>query len=156
MSEAGGSPKPRIERVKEIIAECKVERWALIPLVHRIQSEFGHVPPEAIPVVARSLGLFPSQVQAIISFYPQFYLSPRGRQIITICRGTACHMRGSQVLLRLFEERLGIGEGETTADLEYSLETAACVGACALAPNVIIGNQAYGNVTKEQAAKLIR
>lgn len=145
-----------LEKVKEIIAACKQEKWALIPIIQQIQNRFGYVPPEAIPLVAKSLKLFPSQVQGVLSFYTQFYTKPRGKQVIRVCRGTACHVRGAEALLRLFEERLGIKEGETTPDMEYTLETVACIGVCAVAPNVVVGDQVYGHMTVEKAAELIK
>lgn len=155
MSEVDRSPGVNLERIKEIVAECKVERWALIPVVQRIQNEFGYVPPEAIPIVAKSMKLFPSQVQGVISFYAQFYTKPRGRQVIRVCRGTACHVRGAERLLKMLEERLGIQEGETTPDMEYTLETVACIGVCTLAPNVVVNDAVHGYMDPEKLAKLL-
>ncbi|MEW6770179.1 MAG: NADH-quinone oxidoreductase subunit NuoE [Bacillota bacterium] len=144
-----------LERVREIVGECRGRKWALIPVVQQIQNEYGYIPPAAIPIVAKGLRLFPSQVQGVISFYTQFYTKPRGRQIVRVCRGTACHVRGGEALLQLLEQRLKIKEGETTPDMEYTLETVACIGVCALAPNVVIGDQVHGQMSTEKMEELL-
>lgn len=143
-------------RIKEIVMECGGHKWALIPVIQKIQSEFGYIPPEAIPVIAKGLKVFPSQVQGVISFYAQFFTKPRGKQVITVCRGTACHVRGGETLLETLENSLGIKEGETTQDMEYTLETVACIGVCALAPNVIIGNEVYGKMDARKVEQLLK
>jgi len=145
-----------MQRIESIVEECKGQKWALIPVVQKIQNEFGYIPPAAIPVVAKGLRLFPSQVQGVISFYAQFYTKPRGRQIIRVCRGTACHVRGAEALLELLEERLQIQEGETTPDMEYTLETVACIGVCALAPNLVLNDQVHGQMDAEKVQQLLK
>ncbi|MEW6447389.1 MAG: NADH-quinone oxidoreductase subunit NuoE [Bacillota bacterium] len=145
-----------IGRIKAIVEECKGQKWALIPVIQKIQNEFGYIPPAAIPVVAKGLRLFPSQIQGVISFYAQFYTKPRGRQVIRVCRGTACHVRGSEALLDLLEERLKIKEGETTPDMEYTLETVACIGVCALAPNVVVSDRVHGQMDAEKMEQLLK
>jgi len=145
-----------MERIREIVMECGGHKWALIPVIQKIQNEFGYIPPEAIHVIAIGLKIFPSQVQGVISFYAQFYTKPRGRQVITVCRGTACHVRGGESLLEMLENGLGIKEGETTADMEYSLETVACIGVCALAPNVVIGKEVYGKMDTQKIEQLLK
>lgn len=144
-------------RLQEIIAQhCRGERWALIPLVQDIQREFGYIHPEAVPVIAGRLKLFPSVVQGVISFYAQLYTEPRGRNTIRVCRGTACHVRGGKTILKLVQQNLGIEEGETTADLEYTLETVACLGVCALAPSMVINQQVYGRMNPKKVAQLLK
>lgn len=145
-----------LARVNEIVAEYSQEKWALIPLVQRIQNEFGYIPPQSIPIIARAVGLFPSQVQGVISFYAQLYTQPRGRKVVRVCRGTACHVRGGKTILKLAKQHLGIEEGETTPDLEYTLETVACIGVCALAPNIVVGERVYGHMNPKKAEQLFK
>jgi len=122
--------------------------------VQRIQNEFGYIPPLSIPILARALKLFPSQVQGIISFYEQLYTHPRGKKIVRVCRGTACHVRGGKTILKLVKQNLGVEEGETTPDMEYTLETVACIGVCALAPNIVISSTTYGQMNPRKVAQL--
>ena len=147
-------PKPDLKRAERIIAGYKAQKWALIPLLHEIQREFGYIPPELVPSIARSLELFPSQVQGIITFYSQFYTAPRGKNIVRVCRGTACHVRGGKTILKLVKQNLGLEEGETTTDMEYSLETVACIGVCALAPNLVVNQDTHGHMNPKKVARL--
>ena len=143
-------------RIEEIISDYSQEKWGLIPLVQKIQNEVGFIPPQFIPVIAKTLGLFPSQVQGVVSFYEQLYTEPRGRKVVRVCRGTACHVRGGKTILKLVKQHLDIEEGETTPDMEYTLETVACLGVCALAPNIVIGDQVYGNMNPKKVEQLFK
>ncbi len=138
------------ERVDGIIKQHLGLRWGLIPLLQGVQHAFGYIPPETIPRIASALGLFPSQVQGVISFYALFYTAPQGKNIVRVCRGTACHVRGGKTILKLAKQQLGINEGETTPDFEYTLETVACIGCCALAPNIVVNNSIYGNMNPKK------
>jgi NADH:ubiquinone oxidoreductase subunit E len=155
MSEVKDAPEVNLERIKEIIAEHQAEKWALIPLLQQIQEEFGYIPPECTQHIGSALGLFPSQVQGVITFYEQLYQQPRGKKIVKVCRGTACHVRGGKTILKLAKQQLGIEEGETTPDYEYTLETVACIGVCALAPNMIVGNTNYGQMNPKMVTQLL-
>jgi NADH:ubiquinone oxidoreductase subunit E len=155
MSEASTVSKADLERIEKIIDSYREKRWALIPLLHEIQRVIGYIPPEAIPRIAGALGLFPSQVQGVITFYALFYTEPRGKNIVRVCRGTACHVRGGKTILKLVKQHLGIEEGETTPDFEYSLETVACIGVCALAPNIVINRTTYGQMNPKKVALLL-
>lgn len=139
-------PKVNLKEIDKIIAAHNDEKWALIPLLQDIQEKAGYIPPEVIPAIADALHLFPSQVQGVVTFYSQLYTEPRGRNIVKVCRGTACHVRGGQTILKLVRQHLGINEGETTEDMEYTLETVACIGVCALAPNIMINQETHGNM----------
>jgi len=134
------------QELREILERYRGQRWALIPLLQEVQERFGYIPPETIRPIAEVLGLFPSQVQGVITFYAQFYTSPRGRNVIRVCRGTACHVRGSRNVLRAVSEELGIQEGETTSDLRFTLETVACLGTCFLAPVMMVNRDYYGKM----------
>lgn len=142
-------------QVDLIVEKYETQRWALIPLLQEVQQAFGYIPLETIPRVAGALGLFPSQVQGVISFYAQLYTKPRGRQVVRVCRGTACHVRGGKTILKLVKRTLGIEEGETTADYEYTLETVACIGVCALAPNLVVGHNTYGQMNPRKVELLL-
>jgi len=155
MVEAKRATKADLKRIDNIIANYREQRWGLIPLLHDIQGVLGYIPPEVIPRIARGLGLFPSQVQGVISFYTQFYTTPRGKNIVRVCRGTACHVRGGKTILKLVRQHLGIEEGETTPDFQYSLETVACIGCCALAPNIVIDRNIHGHMNPKKVASIL-
>ncbi len=154
MAKASGITKAKLKRIDRIIDDYRGKRWSLIPLLQEVQQVFGYIPPEAIPDIAGSLGLFPSQVQGVITFYEQLYTAPRGKNIVRVCRGTACHVRGGKTILKLVKQELGIEQGESTPDLEYTLETVACIGVCALAPNIVINKDVHGQMNPKKIARL--
>jgi NADH:ubiquinone oxidoreductase subunit E len=155
MSEAALRPPPDPVQIAGIIGKHRGRRWELIPLLQEIQDAVGYVPPEAIRPVAEAMGLFPAEVSGVISFYSQLHTKPRGKKVVTVCRGTACHVRGGQSILKLVKQHLGIEEGETTPDLEYTLETVACIGVCALAPNMTVGTTTYGSLNPKKIARIL-
>jgi NADH:ubiquinone oxidoreductase subunit E len=156
MKKAKKITKADLARISAIVSEYGQQKWAMIPLLQKVQSEFGYIPPQSIPVIARSLGLFPSQVQGVISFYTQLYTQPQGRKVVRVCRGTACHVRGGKTILKLVKQHLDIEEGETTPDLEYTLETVACIGVCALAPNIVVADRVHGHMNPKKVEQLFR
>lgn len=155
MAKAKRVTKAELKRIDRIVANYQGDRWGLIPLLQEIQEVVGYIPPEAIPRIASGMGLFPSQVQGVISFYSQLYTAPRGKNIVRVCRGTACHVRGGKTILKLVKQHLGIEEGETTPDFQYSLETVACIGCCALAPNIVINSNIYGHMNPKNVSSLL-
>ncbi len=146
--------RAELRQIEKIIAGHRDKRWALIPLLQEIQEKVGYIPPEVIPNIAGSLKLFPSQVQAVVTFYSQLHTKPRGKNIVRVCRGTACHVRGGKSILKLTKQHLGIDEDQTTEDNEYTLETVACIGVCALAPNLVVNNTIYGNMNPKKVAAI--
>jgi NADH:ubiquinone oxidoreductase subunit E len=156
MDKEGTTREADLARIDALVSEYSEQKWALIPLLQKIQGEFGYIPPQCIPVIAESLGLFPSQVQGVISFYSQLYTQPRGRRVVRVCRGTACHVRGGKTILKLVKQRLGIEEGETSPDFEYTLETVACIGVCALAPNIVVSDHVHGHMNPKKVEQLFR
>jgi NADH:ubiquinone oxidoreductase subunit E len=156
MDKAKTTAEADLARINEIVAEYSQQKWALIPLVQKIQSEFGYIPPQSVLIIARALVLFPSQVQGVISFYAQLYTKPRGKKIVRVCRGTACHVRGGKTILKLVKQHLDIEEGQTTPDWEYTLETVACIGVCALAPNIVVGDRVYGRMNPKKTGQLFK
>ena len=147
--------KIEIQELDPILAEFAGKRWPLIPLLQRVQNKFGFIPPEMVTPIARGLGLFPSQVQGVITFYTQFFTEPRGKYLIRACRGTACHVRGARLVLKTIENQLGIKDGETTEDFQFTLETVACLGACALAPVVVVNDQYYGKMNSQKIKSVL-
>jgi len=154
MAEAKRVTKAELKRIDRIIANYRGDRWGLIPLLQEIQQRVGYIPAEAIPRIADGLGLFPSQVQGVLTFYAQFYTAPRGKNIVRVCRGTACHVRGAKTILKLVKQHLDIDEDETTPNFQYSLETVACIGCCALAPNIVINSNIYGHMNPKKVASI--
>ena len=143
------------KEVEKITANYSQDSGNLIPILQEVQEELGYLPAEAMQRIAKFLKLPESTVFGVSTFYAQFKLTPTGRKKIVICRGTACHVRGGARILRELERRLGIKPGETTEDMEYSLETVACIGACALAPTMRIDDETYGQMTTKKAAEVL-
>ena len=132
--------------IKEVFSKYKGETKELIPILQATQETFGYLPEEAMKGIAQFIGVPESHVYGVATFYEQFYFTRRGKHEIKVCYGTACHVKGATRVVETFERELGICHGETTEDYEYSLERVACVGACALAPVVVVGKKVYGNV----------
>ncbi len=107
-----------LAQINAIVSEHSHQKWALIALLQKIQGELGYIPPQSIPLIARSLGLFPSQVQGVITFYAQLYTQPRGRKVVRVCRGTACHVRGAKRNLEHLEQTLRIKRQNISAMLQ--------------------------------------
>ncbi len=132
----------------------KEQSARLIPLLQKAQAERGYLPQEALRAIARDLSLPESKVYGVATFYAQFKLTPVGRQRVMVCRGTACHVRGGARVLATVKRELGLQEGETASDLSYTLETVACIGACALAPCLVVNDRVHGRLTPQKAAEL--
>ncbi len=144
------APEFDFNRLEEIIARYKGQKWSLIPLLQEVQRELGYISPAAVNPIAEGVGMFPSQVQGVVSFYTGLHTTPRGRNVVKVCRGTACHVRGGKTILKIVKQRLALEEGETSPDLEYTLETVACIGVFALAPNMVINNDTYGQLNPKK------
>jgi len=143
------------DRLKTIIAEHRGEKWGLIPLLQEIQENFGYIPPEAIEPVAKALNVFPSQVQGVITFYAGFTLKPKGKYVLKLCRGTACHVKGSRSILRAMQKELGLKEGETSPDYQFTLDTVACLGACFLAPAMLVNQNYFGKLAPTRITSIL-
>ena len=140
---------------KEILASFKGEKSEIIPLLQQVQQRFGYLPQQAMEQIAEFVHVPASTVFGTGTFYAQFKLVPTGRNTVRVCRGTACHVRGGARIIREIEKKLGIHDGDTTPDLEYSLETVACFGSCALAPVVVLNERVHGRMTPTKAKKLV-
>jgi NADH-quinone oxidoreductase subunit E len=142
-------------KMREMLASYKGEEWEIIPILQRTQEEFGYLPEAAMLEVAEFVSVPESSVYAAATFYAQFRFEPVGRNHIAVCRGTACHVRGAGRILEALERQLGVNEGETSGDLEYTLEAVACIGCCALAPAITINNQeVHGRLTPKKVSEI--
>lgn len=142
------------KRLKTVLSSYRGKKDELIPILQKTQEEFGHLAEEVMQEIARFTRVPESRVYAVASFYSQFRFTPLGKYKVMVCRGTACHVGGVPKILEEVKRHLGIEEGETTADLEYSLETVACIGCCALAPCVMINDKVQAKMTPKKVAKL--
>jgi len=142
------------KRLNEILSFYQGKEEELIPILQQVQQAFGYLPETIMKKIAKFLQLPESTVFGVSTFYAQFKLVPSGRNIIRVCRGTACHVRGGARILREVEKNLGIKPGESTPDLEYSLETVACFGACALAPVMVVNDKVHGRMTKAKVKEI--
>jgi len=127
----------------------------LIPALQKVQEEEGYLSRAALERISRKMGVPLSAVYGVATFYAQFHLQPRGRHIIRVCMGTACHVRGGVRVLNRLVDRLGIGPGETTPDGRFTLERVACLGACSLAPTMMIDNETFGRLDPGRAEDLL-
>ena len=133
------------------------ERSALIPMLQGVQEKFGYVPKEAISEIAKELRVSTSEIFGVLTFYAQFRLNPVGEHMVKICRGTACHVRGAPLIIDAVDDELGLTDGnDTTEDFKFTVEKVACFGACSLAPVVIVDEDTKGNITPDQARRMIR
>lgn len=142
------------ELLRDILSFYQGKKSELIPILLEVQANFGYLPEDAILVIADFLNIAEGKIYSLASFYTQFRLLPLGRLRVTVCRGTACHIRGAPQILEEVGKAIGITEGETTSDLEYTLETVACIGCCALAPCLRINEKVHGEMTLDKAREL--
>ncbi len=136
----------QVKQIKEIIAEHLGERGALIPVLQKVQGVVGYLPFNVQNIVAKGLGLNPSEVYGVASFYAFFSLIPRGRHICKVCLGTACYVKGGEKLIIQLERDMGIKRGRATEDRRFTLEDVRCVGACGLAPVIVIDDNDFYQV----------
>ncbi len=143
------------ERLNEILSPYQGKGDKLISILQQVQEELSYLPDEAMLAIAKATGLPESRVYAVASFYAQFRFTPRGKHTVMVCRGTACHVRGAKKILEETERHLGIEEGQTTEDMEYTLETVACIGCCALAPCIMIDDDVEAKLTPKRVTEII-
>lgn len=138
----------------DILSAFSRDKSNLIAILQEFQHKLGYLPEEIILKVADYLSMSPATVYSIATFYPRFKFVPSGKKVICACRGTACHVRGGGRVLREIEKKLGIKAGETTPDMEYTLETVSCMGACVLAPAVTIDDEIHGQMTPQNVTEV--
>ena len=142
-------------KVKEILKHYKYEQSSLIHILQDIQVEYRYLPKETMLFVARELKIPLSRIYSVANFYNAFSLKPKGKHLISVCLGTACHVRGGKRIAEEVERTLNVKSGETTPDLEFTLETVNCLGACALGPIVVIDGHYHGHMTSLKIKKIL-
>jgi NADH-quinone oxidoreductase subunit E len=144
------------QQIAQIVAGYQGDKGAIIAILQDIQEKFSYLPREALVELSHSLGIPLSRVLSLATFYKAFSLKPKGRHPVHVCLGTACHVRGAQLVLEKFERELGIKSGETSADQAFSLESVRCVGCCGLAPVVTVGEEVHGKITPAKVTGLVK
>jgi NADH-quinone oxidoreductase subunit E len=143
------------EKVEKILTRYGHNRRWLVSILQDVQAEFYYLPQEALAEVSRGLQIPLSRVYSVATFFKAFSLKPRGRHVINVCLGTACHVRGAVKVLESIERKLNIKRGETTSDARYTLETVNCLGACALGPMVVIDGKYHGEMKPDKVDKVL-
>ncbi len=138
------------------MSESNKDQRELIHMLHDAQKKFGYIPAHSISQISRELKISESEIFGVLTFYKAFALKPRGKHLITICMGTACHVRGAPMILDEFKRKLGIEAGETTEDNLFTLETVNCVGACALGPIAIADGDYHGQMKTREVNDIIQ
>jgi len=142
-------------KVDEVLTSFTGEKAELIPILQQVQQAFGYLPEEAMSRVAEFVDVPECTVFGVATFYAQFKFVPVGRNVFKVCRGTGCYVKGAPRILDELEKLLGIKDGETTPDLEYTLETVACFGSCALAPVMVVNDRVYGRMTADKVKEIL-
>jgi NADH-quinone oxidoreductase subunit E len=150
------SPKQLKAKAKEVLQKHQHDKALLVDILQDIQAEVGYLPKEVLQETSAGLGIPLSRVYSVATFFKAFSLTPRGRHLINVCMGTACHVRGADKVLAQMEKELGIKRGGNTKDLRFTLETVNCVGACALGPMVIIGEDYHGEMTPGKVSGVLK
>ena len=145
-----------LDLTKATLARYPADPRHLVSVLQDLQLAYRYLPPPALELAARALGVPLARVYGVATFYKAFSLTPRGDKIVRVCTGTACHIRGAPLILGELTTRLGLKPGGTTEDLKFSLEAVNCVGACALAPVVVVNETAHGNMTVTRARRLVK
>jgi len=143
------------QKLLEVIAQNKDLPGALLPVLHEAQEIYGYLPIEVQQMVADGLGVSLSEVYGVATFYSRFSLTPKGKHKISVCLGTACYVKGSDKILAEVEKKLGIKSGECTPDGLFSIDSCRCVGACGLAPVMMIDEEVYGKLTPENVGAIL-
>jgi NADH-quinone oxidoreductase subunit E len=144
------------EKVREIVQGYGGDRSYLVPIMQDVQKELGYLSREALTAISANLGVPVSRVYEVATFYKAFSLKPKGRHHISLCMGTACHVRGAELIAGNVTDLLKIKDGETTDDLEYSYETVGCLGACALGPVIVVDGDYHGEMNIAKTTKLLK
>jgi len=152
MENSGKIDWPRID---EIIEKYNGNREALLMIMQDISDMYNYVPPEIIPFLVEKLGVRKSLIYSVATFYKTISLEPRGKYIVNVCTGTACHVRGADKIMDALQDRLHIREGETTDDLLFTLEGVRCIGCCASGPVITVNQETHGGLDRATAVKAI-
>lgn len=147
--------KEEQEELNRILSEFEGQKGVLIPAIQKVQDYYGYLPERGLKKIAETFNMPASKVFGVATFYAQFHLSPRGRWIIRVCLGTACHVRGAERILERVISEIGISSGETTEDLRFTIEPVACIGCCGLAPVLMINEYTHGRLTPDQIPEIL-
>ena len=150
------SPTVDLTLLEPVLARYQGQRGALIPVLQQAQQLFGYLPKEALALVARRLGLSVGKVYGVATFYAQFYFEPRGRHLLRLCDGTACHVKGTPGLLTAVEDSFDVAPGHTSNDGELTVEIVYCLGSCALAPVAVLDGQVMGRMKQDALLRQVR
>jgi len=159
MTETKPAAKPvsrKFDKVCQILDANGRDPGRLIPILQAVQDEYRYLPEEVMIFIATSLGLSTARVYGVATFYAHFALKPRGKYVVRLCDGTACHVKGSLPILEALRRRLGVSEEKTTTpDMMFTVETVACLGACGLAPAMVVNDEVHGQMTPDAAVAVI-
>lgn len=148
--------KTEIKNFKFDLINKRKHHGALIPLLQSAQDSYGYIPEKAIHYISELVNIPAADIYGVITFYSQFRLKPLGKYVVRICEGTACHVNGAKSILKVLQNELGIGVGETTDDGLFSLQSVACLGCCSLAPVIMINDETHGNLDADKIKKVIK
>lgn len=143
------------KKLLEVISQYKGQKGALMPIMQEAQEIYGYLPYQVQKIISDETGIPIEKIYGVATFYAQFSMSPKGKYVVSVCLGTACYVKGSGLVLEEVEKQLGIHDGECTADGKFSLETCRCVGACGLAPVMIVGGDVYGRMTPDMVKDIL-
>jgi len=152
----GNQVDERLEKIMKVIEEHKTVKGGLIPVLHEIQDTYGYLPEDVLKIVSKELDIPMAEIFGVASFYSYFSLEPKGEHIIRVCLGTACYVKGAQGLIDRLCKELNVEVGKTTEDGKFTLEATRCLGACGLAPVMVIGEKVYGRITPEDIPNILK
>jgi NADH:ubiquinone oxidoreductase subunit E len=150
------SQEVNLTKLDSVFDRHQGEEGVLIPVLQDAQEIYGYLSEEVLVTVGKRLGIPMSRIYGVVTFYAQFYLSPRGRHTVRVCRGTACHVRGGKNIRKAVQQFLGVEENETTPDSKFTFETVACLGACALSPVLLVDKNYYGKLTPAKVTQVLK
>jgi len=139
----------------EILDKYQDMHGALMPALQAIQEHYGYIPEPTVHLTAERLNVYASQIYGVLTFYAQFHLEPRGKYIVRVCMGTACHVKGAGRIADTIKDRIGVGHAETTEDLKFTAEYVACIGACGMAPVIMVNEATYGSLSVQKVDEVL-
>lgn len=146
----------KFEKVVQILEENNYSRTRLIPILQHVQDEYRYLPQEVLAYIATAIKAPIAEVYGVATFYAHFTLDPKGKYVVKVCNGTACHVKGAMALVEAMQKKLMLQAGKhTTDDMEFTIETVSCVGACGLAPVVVVNDDVYGQVSPERSVEIV-
>lgn len=144
------------DQLSEILKKYGKDKSQLVSILQDIQAEYNYLPREALEKLSKKMDIPQSQVYSMATFFRAFSLKKRGKHIVNVCLGTACHVRGAELILESLERQLGVAQGQTTQDLNYTLESVNCMGCCATGPVVKIGEEYFGHMTNDKVEPMLK